>query len=265
MSDAVSQYWFWLALLSLFFFVLERLVPRDPAQKVARPGLVTDLVYLVMNGHVWGMLIAIVAPPIADAIERALVTVGVHIEQGWVSALSWPAQLLLAFVCTDFLQWCIHNLLHRVPVLWRFHRVHHSIRDMDFWGNFRFHIGEIIVYKSLQYIPLALLGFDGSVLFVLAIVGTAIGHFNHANVRIRTGWLRYVFNSPEMHIWHHVHADHGPINVNFAIGLAMWDWLFGTAYLPTTRPAVLGFPGVERFPTDVVRQTAAPFLDDAGR
>lgn len=259
MRDVVHQYWFWLAVVSLGFVLLERIAPRDPTQKLARPGLVTDLVYLVLNGHVWGMLIAIVAPPIADAIDRVFALGGIAVAQAWASAWPWGVQLVVAFLCTDFMQWCIHNLLHRVPVLWRFHRVHHSIRVMDFWGSFRFHVVEIVVYKSLQYIPLALLGFDGSVLFALAIISTIIGHFNHANTRLRTGWLRYVFNSPEMHIWHHVHASHGPTNVNFAIGLSAWDWLFGTAHLPKEPPVALGFPGVERFPGDVARQTVAPF------
>lgn len=259
MSDVLHAYWCWLAIISAAFVVLERLNPRDREQKLFRPGLVTDALYLVLNGHVWGMLIAIVAPPIADALDRACAHSGLHLQQDWVSNWPWAAQLVTAFVVTDLLQWCIHNLLHRVPLLWRFHKVHHSVVIMDFWGNFRFHVVEIVVYKSLQYVPLALLGFDGSVLFVLALVGTAIGHFNHANVHVRMRGLRYVFNGPEMHVWHHVHADHGPTNVNFAIGLSLWDWLAGTAYLPNTEsPRRLGFPGVEEFPSDVVRQALAP-------
>ncbi len=258
MSALFHAYWFWLVAVSLLFVGLERIAPRDPAQKLARPGLVTDLVYIVMNGHVWGMVIAMLATPIADALDRLCASLGFDLAQDWASSLPWGVQLAAAFVCTDFLQWCIHNLLHRVPWLWRFHRVHHSIRVMDFWGNFRFHVVESVVYKSLQYIPLALLGFDWSVLFVLAVISTVMGHFNHANLRVRMGPLRYVFNGPEMHIWHHVHASHGPTNVNFAIGLSLWDWLFRTAYLPDQAPQALGFPGVETYPTDVVRQTLAP-------
>ena len=93
-----------------------------------------------------------------------------RVAEGW----PWWAQLVVAFVAIDFIQWSIHNLLHRVPALWEVHKVHHSIQTMDFWGSMRFHFGEILVYKSLQYMPLALLGFDGRALFVLAVASTAI-------------------------------------------------------------------------------------------
>jgi sterol desaturase/sphingolipid hydroxylase (fatty acid hydroxylase superfamily) len=131
---------------------------------------------------------------------------------------------------------------------------------MDFLGSLRFHFGEILVYKSLLYVPLALLGFDGTALFVIAVVSTAIGHFNHANLRVRMGPLKYVLNGPEMHVWHHAHPSAGPTDVNFAINLALWDWLFGTAYLPPEPgpPRALGFEGIEAFPTDPVRQELWP-------
>lgn len=246
MSEWFAQYWFWLGLLSLVFVVLERLRPRDPLQRMLRPGLWSDLVYVVMNGHIWGVVIATLAPHIDISGQLA-------------SNLPWGVQLAVAFVVTDFMQWGIHDLLHRVPLLWRIHKVHHSIRVMDFWGDFRFHVGEIIVYKSLQYIPLALLGFDGTVLFALAIISTAIGYFTHANLNVPLGPFGYVFNGPQMHIWHHVHGAYGPINVNFGISLSVWDWLFGTAYLPEHNPEALGFDGVETYPANVVGQTVAPF------
>lgn len=257
----MTHYWHWLALLSLAFVVIERLRPRASGQGVLRPGLVTDLVYLVFNGHFLGVALAMAADPLAAAIDRALGGAGVSLHLRL--AAGWPlwAQLLVAFVAADLLQWCIHNLLHRVPALWRFHQVHHSIRHMDFLGSLRFHAGEAVVYKALQYVPLALLGFEPAALFALAVVSTAIGHFNHANLRVRMGPLKYVLNGPEMHVWHHAHPSVGPVNVNFAIHLSLWDWLFGTAYLPPdgAPPEELGFEGVERYPSDPVRQTLAPF------
>lgn len=253
-------YWIWLAGLSALFVVLERLRPRNAGQGLLRPGIVTDLVYIVLNGHWLGVWLAQLTEPIARALDVALAahgaTLHVRVAAGW----PWWVQLVVAFVATDFIQWSIHNLLHRVPPLWELHKVHHSIQTMDFWGSMRFHFGEIVVYKSLQYVPLALLGFDGGALFVIAIVSTAIGHFNHANLRVRMGPLRYVLNGPEMHVWHHAHPSAGPTNVNFAINLAVWDWLFGTAFLPRdgSVPASLGFEGIESFPRDVLRQELWP-------
>lgn len=255
-------YWMWLAALSALFVLLERLWPRDARQGLVRPGLLTDLVYIVLNGHWLGVGLALIADPLSRALDAALASHGATLHLRAVAGWPWWVQLVVAFVATDLLQWSIHNLLHRVPALWQLHKVHHSIEVMDFWGSMRFHLGEIVVYKSLQYVPLAILGFDGSVLFVIAVVSTAIGHFNHANLRVRMGPLRYVLNGPEMHVWHHAHPTAGPTNVNFAINLALWDWLFGTAYLPPDGgvPRALGFDGIESFPRDPVRQTLWPIV-----
>jgi sterol desaturase/sphingolipid hydroxylase (fatty acid hydroxylase superfamily) len=256
----MTTYWVWLAGLSAVFVVLERLRPRDPTQRLVRPGLATDLAYAVLNGHWLGVGIAVAAAPLARALDALLEAGGLSIHLGIAASWPWWAQLAIAFVAIDLAQWGIHNLLHRVPALWELHKVHHSIRHMDFWGSLRFHFGEAVVYKTLQYVPLAILGFDGGVLFAIAVVSTAIGHFNHANLRVRMGWLRYVLNGPEMHVWHHAHPSAGPTNVNFAINLAVWDWLFGTAYLPPVEgpPRALGFEGVEDFPGDPVRQELWP-------
>lgn len=253
-------YWHWLLGLSFVFFVLERLAPRPTGPGLRRPGIATDLIYLVFNGHFLGVLFAYATTPLAGAIDDALGAHGLSIQLAVASSWPWAVQLVVAFVVLDLMQWGVHNLLHRVPWLWELHKVHHSIRDMDFLGSLRFHFGEIIVYKSLLYVPLALLGFDGTALFVIAVVSTAIGHFNHANLRVRMGPLKYVLNGPEMHVWHHAHPSAGPTNVNFAINLSLWDWLFGTAFLPAEPgpPRVLGFEGIEEFPTDPVRQELWP-------
>src|SRR4029450_1338971 len=89
----------------------------------------------------------------------------------------WPlgAQVAAFLVVSDFVQWCVHNLLHRVPWLWSFHKVHHAITTMDFVGNFRFHWMEIVVYKSVLWLPLALLGASGEAAFAVAVVGTILG------------------------------------------------------------------------------------------
>ncbi len=253
-------YWHWLLGLSLAFVVLERLFPRAPKQGLFRPGLLTDLVYVVFNGHFLGVLLASASAPIAAGLEAWLARRGVVLQLGVASAWPWWVQLVVGFVAIDLVQWCIHNLLHRVPWLWELHKVHHSITSMDFWGSLRFHFGEIIVYKSLQYVPLALVGIDGSALFWIAVVSTAVGHFNHANLRVRMGPLGYLLNGPEMHVWHHAHPSVMPHAVNFAINLSIWDWCFGTAYLPTSEgpPSRLGFEDVETFPRDPVRQELWP-------
>ena len=254
-------YVYWLTGLSLVFLAIERLRPRHQ-QAVLRDGIWTDAFYLIFNGHWLGVGLSKLANPLVEALDHSLDSAGL-LELAYLAVASglpaW-AQFLVALFVIDLAQWCIHNLLHRVPILWEFHKVHHSIQTMDWAGSMRFHWVEVVFYKSLSYPLLALLGFDATVLFALAVVGTAIGHFNHANLSVSIGPLKYLFNSPQMHIWHHVHGEHGPINRNFGINLSLWDWLFGTAYLPDELPKRLGFEGIEGFPATVPRQLLYPVV-----
>ena len=254
------SYVYWLAILSVVFVLLERVRPRYREQRVLRRGIITDLVYLVFNGHFLGVLLAHAAYPAAAAVDSALGGVGllgiVHLKA--VAELPTWAQFVIALLVMDLLHWGIHNLLHRVPFLWELHKVHHSIEIMDWFGSLRFHWGEVVVYKSLSYLPLAFLGVRGDVLLWLAVFNTAVGHFNHANLSVSIGPLRYLLNNPAMHIWHHTHSDAGPINRNFGISLSLWDWLFRTAYLPERPPERLAFEGIEAFPSTAPGQVLHP-------
>ena len=253
------SYVHWLAGLSVLFVLLERLRPRHQ-QRVLRDGIATDLVYLVFNGHFLGVLLAGVAEPAARALDSGLGQVGaqqlVHLRVA-EDLPAW-AQFVVVLLVMDLVQWGIHNLLHRVSLLWELHKVHHSIVTMDWIGSLRFHWGEVVIYKSLSYMPLAFLGIQGDVLLWLAVFNTAVGHFNHANLGVTIGPLRYLLNNPAMHVWHHTHQDSGPINRNFGISLSVWDWLFRTAYLPDRPPQRLGFEGIKSFPTTAPGQMLHP-------
>lgn len=166
---------------------------------------------------------------------------------------------MILLVVSDFAQWLIHNLLHRVPWLWRIHQVHHSLERMDWLGNWRIHFGEMLIYRILMYPLAAWVGFSGEAMFANGVVNTFISHLAHANVRWRLGALKYLINTPEMHVWHHAHPEAGPVDRNFGVALSVWDWLFRTAYAPGRDPARLGFAGVERYPKNIVTQAAAPF------
>jgi sterol desaturase/sphingolipid hydroxylase (fatty acid hydroxylase superfamily) len=159
--------------------------------------------------------------------------------------------LLTLFLVKDFVEWWVHRLLHRVPFLWEFHKVHHSVEQMGFAAHLRFHWMETLVYKSIVYIVLAFFGFGIDDFFFVHIFTIAIGHWNHANFRVRIGPLKYFLNNPNMHMWHHAYQlpENKPYGVNFGITLSLWDYLFGTDYIPFEgRDIRLGFPGLESFP-----------------
>jgi sterol desaturase/sphingolipid hydroxylase (fatty acid hydroxylase superfamily) len=252
----------WLFVFSLLFVVLERLWPRR-RQALFRRGIASDIAYLIFNSECLGLFIGLVSIRTIAALDRGLDLL--HLRQAfYMGAMGGqPAwfQFLALLVTLDFSQWLIHNALHRVPLLWRFHKVHHSVEEMDWIGNWRFHWAEIVFYRSLLYIPAAFLGFSGVVMFWYAVLNTLIGHFAHSNLRFHIGPLKYVLNSPEMHIWHHAHPDSGPIDRNFGITLSIWDWVFGTAHLPAAKdPERLGFAGIESYPGNILGQWLAPFV-----
>ena len=258
----VRGYFFWLLVISLGCWILERIRPWRPQQKAFRKQIAQDVFWLVFNGHYAGVLLALITGWLMRLMSDftggcpwlALESVKL------LTAQSLGLQFLVFLVVKDFLEWCVHNLLHRVPWMWEFHRLHHSILELDWIGNMRFHWMEIAFYKSLTYLPLVALGVSGHVILLVAVFSTLIGHLNHANLRISWGPVRYVLNSPRMHVWHHDEELHYPAGQNFAVVFSLWDWVFGTAYLPADRdqPSALGFRGMERYPAGLLARLAFP-------
>ena len=255
-------YWMWLLGLAVIFSCAERLWPRRIHQRFWRNAIGLDLVYVILNGHFLGLILGWFSMPLSKGFTAFLNSH--HLKLSFQIAKTWPilVQFFVALILIDFIQWCIHNLMHRIPLFWEFHKVHHSIMELDWLGSLRFHWVEVAIYKILQYPVLAFCGFNYQALFAIAIVSTFIGNYNHSNLRFNLGYLKYLFNSPEMHEWHHVHTKAGPTDKNFAINLSIWDWVFGTAYLPQlagSSPTFLGFHDVEFFPRNLVQQELWPF------
>jgi sterol desaturase/sphingolipid hydroxylase (fatty acid hydroxylase superfamily) len=183
-----------------------------------------------------------------------LVAIRVGNLPGWV-------QLVLIFVLRDFMQWGIHRMYHHVGWMWEFHKVHHSTKQMGFAALLRYHWMENILYRTLEYIPLAMIGFGISDFFIVHIFTLVTGQLGHANLNIPLGPLRYVLNGPQMHLWHHAKefpATH-PHGFNYGITLSVWDYLFKTNYWPHDDENLpVGLPEPD-FPEDFIGQTIIPF------
>lgn len=252
------EYWFWLVIVGLFCTLLERLWTWRRRQRVLRRGLAQDLFWLVFNGHFLGLSLASLTEPAATLFGRLMVDAGLPAPES-IRLLEGTAlwlQFLIVVLVKDLVEYLIHRLMHGVSFLWHFHKLHHSIEQLDWIGNFRFHWGEVLVYKTLSYVPLVLLGTDPLVLLAIAVLWTLMLSLNHANVPLSWGPLRYVLNSPRMHVWHHDYENHRPNGQNFGQVLSLWDWLLGTAWWPADRdqPPRLGFEGIARFPRNLVER-----------
>jgi len=263
-QPGIHNYFYWLLGLSVLVWILELVMPWRKNQKAIRKDFWQDGFYMFFNFFLFSLIgfnaisnIAVEA--FSDFLGLFGITNLVAIE-----IQSWPAwsKLLTLFIIADFIQWNTHRLLHAVPFLWEFHKVHHSVKEMGFAAHLRYHWMETIVYKTIQYLPLAMIGFGLQDFFVVHIVTVAIGHLNHANVGWDYGPLKYIFNNPKMHIWHHAKempSTH-PMGINFGISLSIWDYLFKTAYIPHSGKNIeLGYDDDNTMPESFWGQIIRPF------
>ncbi|MFZ4634245.1 MAG: sterol desaturase family protein [Saprospiraceae bacterium] len=259
-----GNYFYWLLAISLLVYVLELLFPWRKNQPKIRQDFWLDAFYMFFNFFLFSLIgYAALSDVVVKAFNDFLASAfGIqNLVAIRVAGLPYWAQLLILFVVRDFVQWNVHRLLHRVPALWKFHQVHHSVQQMGFAAHLRYHFMETIVYRSLEYLPLAMIGFGIQDFILVHLFALTIGHLNHANIYLPLGPLQYVFNSPQMHIWHHSKTlPEGRYGVNYGITLSVWDYLFGTVWMPGNgRDIELGFNKIEQYPHGFWGQVFKPF------
>lgn len=290
-----QNYFYLLIFISVVFFLLEIASPWRKDQPKFRKDFWLDAFYMFFNFFIFSLIIFQAASNVVvNLFTDGLALLGINnlvaIE---VQAMPIWLHLVIGFLVRDFVQWWIHRLLHSSTFLWEFHKVHHSVEQMGFAAHLRYHWMENVVYKSIEYLPLALIGIGLNDFFIIHIFTLIVGHYNHANAKFPewvkgigfgtliglfaaffafetsgigalvivsisiiiglaiSPFIKYIFNSPEMHIWHHSYdlPDDKPNGINFGITLSCWDYIFGTNHIPHSgRDIQLGFPGLDRFP-----------------
>ena len=247
-----SQIIFGLAILAVIFIPLERLFALHP-HRVLRRGWRTDVVHFLVNGAalrigmlvsvvvIGGFLRAFVPAPLRDAVAAS---------PGW-------AQIAAGLTIATIGGYAGHRAAHEVPLLWRFHRVHHSSRELDWLAATHLHPLDETFTRSVAVLPLYALGFGRVSLGAFLILITLQAIFIHANVRLRFGPLRWVIGTPQFHHWHHAREPQA-YNSNYAGEFPLLDALFGTLYFPANRwPAQYGVDDTQ--PDGYLRQIAWPF------
>ena len=311
------NYFYWLIVVSAFFFLMEIIKPWRVNQPIFRKDFWLDFFYMFFNFFLFSLVIYNAASSVVvDLFNKIIYNVSGFNLQASNPLRTFPfwSILLIGFLVRDFVQWWVHRLLHRVNWLWQFHKVHHSVEQMGFAAHLRYHWMENVVYRSIEYLPLALIGVGLYDFFIIHIFTLSIGHYNHSNLsvsgRITGGilggligvvmvygladitflqssttitkvgiflasiavgslivgpFMKKLFNSPEMHIWHHAYdlPEGHQYGINFGISLAIWDYIFGTAVIPHDgRDIRLGFPGDDHFPHDFKGQVLYGIKDE---
>lgn len=254
--------WFILDLLgsTLIFVGLEKLFPLYRGQPIFRKEWQTDLVHFAVNHFIIGLALLTVN----FLIHKIFGWIAIPALQELVQAIPFVLQLILCIFVADLAQYWTHRAYHEVPFLWRFHAVHHSTKTMDWLAGSRMHMLELIATRVLVLGSLYVLGFEKTVMDVYIIVVGFQAVFNHANVHLPWGPLKYVIVTPDFHHWHHS-SDEIAIDKNYAAHFSFIDYVFGTAI-----KGQAGFPknyGVfgDYMPDGFTAQQSFPFHVDPYR
>lgn len=243
-----------LLLYSAVFIPLERLFALRAAQGVFRRQWGLDLGYFFVNSVLIELLAILTLTPALIFFDWARVPAATAFVSTLPLILAVPLLLLVA----DFTQYWVHRMFHAVPLLWPFHAIHHSIEDMDWLAGSRLHLVDVIVTRGLTYVPIFVLGFSREALAIYVFIVAAQATFIHANVRWELRSLRRAVVTPAFHHWHHA-AEPDAIDKNFAVHTPIWDWLFGTYYLPERWPSAYGLHNTRDVPSRWASQLLYPF------
>jgi len=238
-----------IVITAIFFIIVERIWPYTKGQKVLREGFFDDLaLYTIAQSYILGILIFTYIINFIDS------STGLSRLQLFRDVSIW-IQLLFFLVTHDLYIYWMHRWQHKNKYLWRIHEAHHSPKKVDWLSGSRSHALEILINQTIEFLPIVLLGSPPEVIAYKGVISAVWGMYIHSNLDIHTGKLQRIINGPEMHRWHH--STGKGRNRNFATKLAIWDWIFGTAFLPETKPDEYGLKTF--FPNHYIMQTLYAF------
>jgi len=212
-----------------FIIMLERIFPYNRGQKVLREGFFDDLaLYTIAQSYILGILIFNYIIYFIDS------TTGISRLHLFTNVPIW-IQLVFFTVTHDLYIYWMHRWQHRNKWLWRIHEAHHSPKKVDWLSGSRSHAFEILLNQSIEFLPIVLLGSPPEVIAYKGVISAVWGMYIHSNLNVHTGKLQKIINGPEMHRWHHTMGKGR--NRNFSTKLALWDWIFHTAYFPENEKA----------------------------
>jgi sterol desaturase/sphingolipid hydroxylase (fatty acid hydroxylase superfamily) len=216
-----------LLLIATLFINVELFFRLRKEQGILRGGWQTDLAHYVAN-HIFNgaVVFALFLPAqwLAGVFSLGR-------TQAFFGGLPVLVQLVLIYALTDLAQYWVHRAFHRVPALWRFHKVHHSVEHMDWLAGSRLHIVDVLATRSLSLVPMVLLGFSSQAVNLYLPILALQSVFIHCNLQFEFRALQKITATPKFHHWHHTRGPQH-LDRNFAVSLPLWDLLFGTYHSP---------------------------------
>ena len=241
---------------TIVIVILERIFPYTKGQKFFREGFFNDLaLYTIAQSYILGIII------FGGIIYYIDNTTGLS-RLGLFKDVPIWLQLVFFTITHDIYIYWMHRWQHKNKWLWRIHEAHHSPNNVDWLSGSRSHAFEILINQTIEFLPIVLLGSPPEVIAYKGVISATWGMWIHSNIDVKTGKLQYVINGPEMHRWHH---DIGRgRNRNFATKLAIWDWIWGSGYLPRPeKPKAYGLKTY--FPKNYFMQFLFAFMNSKAR
>lgn len=234
---------------AILFILLERVFPYNEGQKIFREGFFNDLaLYTIAQSYILGIIIFTF---IIKSLDDAMKLSRLHL---FANVPIW-LQLVFFTITHDFYIYWMHRWQHKNKFLWRLHEAHHSTKKVDWLSGSRSHAFEILINQTVEFLPIVLLGSPPEVAAYKGVISAVWGMYIHSNINVKTGWLQKIINGPEMHRIHHTTGKGR--NRNFATKLAIWDWLFGTAFLTNEKASDYGLKTF--FPDNFFKQFTFAF------
>lgn len=234
---------------AFLFIILERIFPYNNGQRILREGFFDDLaLYSIAQSYILGIII------FSYIIQTIDDTTGLSRLHLFTDVPIW-IQLVFFTITHDLYIYWMHRWQHKNKFLWRIHEAHHSPKKVDWLSGSRSHAIEILINQTVEFLPIVLLGSPVAVVAYKAAISAVWGMYIHSNLNVNTGKLQKIINGPEMHRWHH--STGKGRNRNFATKLAIWDWIFYTAYLPGFKSEEYGLKTF--FPAHYIKQTIYAF------
>ncbi len=240
-----------LLFLALVFRPLEAAYPAKPGQRFFRPEWFTDLFFFLGQYLLWSGLVFWILSHFGDWIDDTMPSS----FRTAVAAQPWWAQAFEVVFFSDFFVYWGHRLQHKIPLLWRFHCIHHSAEHLDWLAAHREHPIDTVYTMGLINLPAFLFGFPLETLAGLIAFRGLWAIYIHSNVRLPIGPLRMLIGAPELHHWHH---DKDRNAGNYANISPLMDILFGTYRYPDHEPEHLGLS--EPISRNYLGQMLHPFL-----
>lgn len=211
---------------AMIFVPLEHLLPRLKQQRLLRADLKLDLAYMLLGViatmAVATLFVTIVVSALANHIPEA--------ARSLVSAQPIWLQVVMLIVFGDLYYYWAHRLFHTVPILWKFHAVHHSIEHMDWIAANRTHPVDTGITNSGFIILAILFDFSAAAYIIFSFQFSCHSLLKHSNIGVGWGPLRWLYVTPTFHHWHHANVQEA-YDKNFSAQFPVWDILFGTAVM----------------------------------